>query len=66
MSFILFYVIFGILVGAASLYFLKSSPKGWEDSEGFHYGSLPENEVQHTQIVKSKPASELGYKLRQV
>ncbi len=40
MSFILLYVLFGILVGAVSLFFLKSSPKGWEDSEGFHYGSF--------------------------
>ncbi len=66
MSFILLYVLFGILVGAVTLFFLKSSPKGWEDSEGFHYGSLPENEVSQTQIVRSKPAAELGYKLRQV
>jgi hypothetical protein len=66
MSFILLYVLFGILVGAVSLYFLKSSPNGWEDSEGFHYGSLDENEIQQTQIIKTKPASELGYTLRQV
>ncbi len=66
MSFILLYVIFGVVVGGVSLYFMKSSPKGWEDSEGFHYGTLPENEVQHTQIVKAKHASELAYKLRQV
>ena len=51
---------------AVSLFFLKSSAKGWEDSEGFHYGTLPENEIQQTQMVKAKPASELGYKLRQV
>lgn len=66
MSFILLYVIFGVIVCCLSLYFIKSSPKGWEDSDGFHYGTLPENEIQHTQVVKTKPASELGYKLRQV
>ena len=66
MSFILLYVMFGILVGAVSLFFLKSSAKSWEDSEDFHYGTLPENEIQQTQMVKAKPASELGYKLRQV
>ncbi len=67
MSFILLYILFGILVGAVSLYFLKSAPQGWEDANGFHYGSFDENEIQHTQIIKSsRAASELGYKLRQV
>lgn len=36
-SFLLIYLSVSVIAGALLIYFIATSPEGWEDNEGFHY-----------------------------
>ncbi len=46
LSFLLIYLSISVIAGSLLIYFIVTSPEGWEDKEGFHYIKPEKNFVK--------------------